>query len=151
MSITLFLMCLHPLFSRFQLCIVQCKIQPDTQGYREQKGAEDVLLRVCSRFKHPWTAGSSNDVTLETNVAELIHTNEDWKASDVIEFLWYSLMRANNREDHLVRFSTDTFADLEQRRHMLQLVQRSIKENKLEVHHQQHDPGIRRFRRSPTD
>ena len=104
--------------------------------YREQKGAEDVLLSVCSRFKHPWTAGSSNDVTLETNVAELIHTNEDWKASDVIEFLWYSLMKAKNREDHLVRFSTDTYSDLEQRRHMLQLVQRSIKEDKLEVWYQ---------------
>ncbi len=103
--------------------------------YTSSKEAEDNLSAVYERFNKPWSMGSSQ-IELEADFAELIHTDQPWDATDIMEFLQYSLSEAKKREEHLLRFNNTSYLELEKRRHIVQLLHKVIEEKSLEVWYQ---------------
>ena len=103
--------------------------------YTGMVAAEENLNRVYQRFREPWTIGESH-ISLNFRAAELIHTDQEWTATDVLEFLQFSLSLANQREDRLSSFHREIFLQLEQRRHILQLTQQAIRDKTFQVWYQ---------------
>lgn len=123
---------LHPQGQAFRLGNVEFALLVPYTGV---VAAQRTLDAIYDRFQQPWPIGSSQ-VVLETNFAELIHTDQDWNATDALEFLQYSLRVAAHREDHLVCFDKATYLELEQRRHILQLLRRAIQQKSFQVWYQ---------------
>lgn len=123
---------LHPQGQVFRLGNVEFAVLLPFTGV---VAARKALDQVCRRFRQPWGVGAAQ-VTLDVHFAELIHTDQDWNASDALEFLRHSLRAAADREDHLVCFDTDTYLMLEKRRHIGQLLRRAIAEKRFQVWYQ---------------
>ena len=103
--------------------------------YTGAVAAQSALDAVYERFRQPWPIGNSQ-VVLESHFAELIHTDQDWDATDALEFLRYSGQVASRREDRLVCFDKATYLELEQRRHIMQLLHKAIREKSFQVWYQ---------------
>lgn len=103
--------------------------------YTGMVSGEEALETVHRRFQEPWRVGDSRAV-LNTRIAQLIHTDQTWSATDVLEFLQYSLTLADDREDKLSPFDRKIFLQLERRRHILQLVRRAVDRQSLQVWYQ---------------
>lgn len=100
--------------------------------YAEKDSAENLLSRVCSRFARPWIVGDM-DVLLDTAVAEFVCTDCKWDATDISEFMNFSLALAKNRPDRLVRFDEHAFKQMEYRNKIIKRMQRSAGENLFQV------------------
>lgn len=103
--------------------------------YTGMVAGEENLNRVYRRFQEPWVLDELH-ITLECRVAELIHTDQDWTATDALEFLQFSLNLASQRDDRLSPFHRELFLQLERQRHILQLTRRAIRERSFEVWYQ---------------
>ena len=103
--------------------------------YNSPEEAENNLSAVYERFNKPWMIGAVK-MELEPDFAELIHTDQPWDATDIMEFLQFSLSEAKKREEHLLRFDNNAYLELEKRRHILQLLHKTIEEKSLEVWYQ---------------
>lgn len=94
-----------------------------------------LLDTIYKRFHQPWIIGDMN-VILDTSFAELICTDQDWNATDIMEFLNFSLSMAKERKDHLVRFDETIYKKMEQRNQIIKLMQHSAREKMFEVWYQ---------------
>ena len=123
---------LHPQGQTFRLGNVEFAL---LLPYTNTDAAQHMLVQICRQFRQPWPVGSSQ-ATLETYIVELIHTDQDWNATDAMEFLQYGLRVAAIRENHLVRFDESIYQELEQRRHILQLLHQAIQHKSFQTWYQ---------------
>ena len=103
--------------------------------YTGMVAAGKLLEEVCGRFRQSWVLGQER-FTLDVRFAELICTDQDWSATDILDFLKYSVGQADQREDHLVRFDEAIYRQMEQRRQTLLLMRRAVEEDRFEVWYQ---------------
>lgn len=103
--------------------------------YTGMVAAGHLLDDVCSRFRQSWELGQDR-FALDVRFAELICTDQDWSATDILDFLKYSISQADQREDHLVRFDEAVYRQMEQRRQTLLLMRRAVEEHRFEVWYQ---------------
>lgn len=94
-----------------------------------------LLDKIYKRFHQPWVIGDMN-VVLDTSFAELICTDQEWNATDIMEFLNFSLSMAKGRKDHLVRFDETIYRKMEQRNQIIKRMQHSAREKMFEVWYQ---------------
>lgn len=94
--------------------------------------SRNLLDAICQRFQQPWIMNDMN-VVLDTSFAELICTDQDWNATDILEFLNFSLSIAKDRKDHTVRFDESIYRKMEQRNQVIKRIQHSARENLFQV------------------
>ena len=97
--------------------------------------AGKLLEEVRGRFGRGWELGALR-ISLEARFAELVYTDQDWTATDILEFLKYSVSLSDQREDHLVRFDEAVYRQMERRREVLLLMRRAVEEGRFQVWYQ---------------
>lgn len=100
--------------------------------YTGKEAADSLLSLVSSRFDRPWIVGDM-DVLLDSSVAEIVCTEYKWDATDITEFMNFSLSLAKSRPDRLVRFDEDAFKQMEYRNKIIKRMQHSAGENLFQV------------------
>ena len=103
--------------------------------YTGMVSAGKLLEDVCSRFRQSWVLGQER-FSLDVRFAEIVCTDQDWSATDILDFLKFSIGQADQREDHLVRFDEALYQQMEQRRQTLLLMRRAVEEYRFEVWYQ---------------
>lgn len=103
--------------------------------YKGIVSSEKLIDTVYRRFQEPWIIGDMN-VVLDTSFAELIYTDQDWNATNILEFLNFSLSLAKEAENHMIRFDEDTYRKMEQRNQIIQRMQQCEKESLFQVWYQ---------------
>lgn len=103
--------------------------------YTGMAASRKLLDTIYQRFSRPWIIEDTN-VMLEAFFAELICTDQDWNATDILEFLDFSLSLAKDRPDHLVRFDESVYREMEQRSQIIKRMQQSVRENLFQVWYQ---------------
>lgn len=94
--------------------------------------AEQLLQTVHHRLQERWII-EDNQISLDACTAELIHTDQDWSATDILEFLQYSLSQAESLEDSLRPFNRELYLHLEYRRYILQRTRAAIEDGSFQV------------------
>lgn len=123
---------LHPRGRAFRLGNVEFAL---LAPYGGMVSAGKLLEKVCGRFRRRWELGSLQ-IPLDVRFAELIYTDQDWSATDILEFLKYSISLSEQREDHLVRFDVSVYQQMERRRQTLRLIRRAVEEDRFQVWYQ---------------
>lgn len=103
--------------------------------YKGIVSSEKMMNLICERFRQPWIIGDMN-VILNTSFAELIYTDQEWNATNIMEFLNFSLSMAKEREDHVARFDESIYKKMEQRNQIANLMQKSVREHLFQVWYQ---------------
>lgn len=103
--------------------------------YTDEDAAQALYDRVRRRFDEPWTRGTT-EITLRACFTELIWTGQAWNATDILEFLSYSISEAARREDRAISFGDAVYQQIEQRDRLLALLQSSIRQRQVEVWYQ---------------
>lgn len=103
--------------------------------YENETAAHICLREVCDRFQEPWTLGAMS-IELHAQFAELIYTNQDWSATDIMEFLKYSLSLASEYTNGLVPFDENLFTRMKTHHNLLPLVRNSIRSRRFQVWYQ---------------
>ena len=123
---------IHPSGRSFRIGNVEFALMTPYAGIVSSRNLFDT---ICQRFQQPWMINEMN-VVLDTSFAELICTDQDWNATDILEFLNYSLSIAKERKDHIVRFDEAIYRKMEQRNQVIKRIQYSARENLFEVWYQ---------------
>ena len=97
--------------------------------------AQTLLTKVRDRFNRSWQI-EGQQFTLNTRMVELIRVGQPWRANDVVEYLRYALEIARERGCRLLRFDEEIFTQLSQRKHVLNLMERALAEDRFEVWYQ---------------
>lgn len=131
-EIAMWLETLHPSGTSFRVGNVEFTL---LVPYTGMVSSGKLLETVYQRFSKPWDMGDSN-VILDTSFAELICTDQDWNATDIMEFLNFSLSLAKERKDRIVRFDESVYRTMEQRNQIIHQMQQSVRENLFQVWYQ---------------
>lgn len=123
---------LHPAGSAFRVGNVSFGL---LVPYTGPAAADRLLDQVHRRFCAPWQLGEA-EIRLECRFAELIRQQQDWNATDVMEFLNYSLSEAEGQKSGLVRFDSGVYRRMEQRTQLLRQMRRAVREDGFEVWYQ---------------
>ena len=123
---------LHPQGKAFRLGNVEFAL---LLPYKHEAEASHTLNTVRERFQRGWDLGFSQ-VVIQASFAELIHLQQEWAATDIPEFLRFSLQQAAGRESGLVSFDQFVFSQIEQRREILQRMRRALESNAFQVWYQ---------------
>lgn len=94
-----------------------------------------LLEQIYERFSKSWVIGDMK-IVLNTSFAELICTDQDWNATDIMEFLNFSLSLAKEHKDHIVRFDENIYKKMEQRNQVITYMQHAFRENLFQVWYQ---------------
>ena len=97
--------------------------------------SRNLLDTISRQFSQPWCVDDMN-VVLDASFADLICTDQDWNATDILEFLNFSLSLAKERPDHMVRFDEEVYRKMEQRNQIIKRMQRSVREGLFQVWYQ---------------
>ncbi len=131
-EIAMWLETLHPSGTSFRVGNVEFTL---LVPYTGMVSSGKLLETVYQRFSKPWDMGDSS-VILDTSFAELICTDQDWNATDIMEFLNFSLSLAKERKDRIVRFDESVYRTMEQRNQIIHQMQQSVRENLFQVWYQ---------------
>ena len=123
---------LHPQGKAFRLGNVEFAL---LLPYKHEAEANRMLNTVRDRFQRSWELASSQ-VVVQASIAELIHTDQPWAATDIPEFLRFSLHQAAGRESGLVSFDQFVFSQIQQRREILQRIRHALESNAFQVWYQ---------------
>lgn len=100
--------------------------------YKEREAANELLDKIWTRFQQPWMIDEVN-VVLDTSFAELICTEQKWNATDIMEFLNFSLSIAGSFKNRVTRFDEETYNKMERRNKLIKHMQYSAKEELFQV------------------
>ena len=103
--------------------------------YTGMVASRNLLDTISRQFSQPWCVDDMN-VVLDASFADLICTDQDWNATDILEFLNFSLSLAKERPDHMVRFDEEVYRKMEQRNQIIKRMQRSVREGLFQVWYQ---------------
>lgn len=103
--------------------------------YTDEDAAQALYDRVRRRFDEPWLWGDA-EIALRACFTELIWTGQSWTATDILEFLSYSIGEAARREDRSISFGDEIYQQIGQRDRLLALLQSSIQQQRAEVWYQ---------------
>ncbi len=103
--------------------------------YHGMVSARKLLDTIHQRFSMPWNVGSMQ-VVLNASFGELICADEPWNATDIMEFLNFSLSIAKERKDQVIRFDESVYRRMEQRSQVIKSMQNAIRENAFQVWYQ---------------
>ena len=103
--------------------------------YENERETDRILDAVRRRFMSPWCM-EETEIQLDCCFAELTHIDQTWNATDVVEFINYSLMEAAGQKNRLIRFDSSVFNRMEQRNRLLQLLHRAVQERRFQVWYQ---------------
>lgn len=103
--------------------------------YRGMVSSGKLLEQIYERFSETWVIGDMK-IVLDTSFAELICTDQDWNATDIMEFLNFSLSLAKEHKDHIVRFDEVIYRRMEQRNQVIKFMQHAFRENLFQVWYQ---------------
>lgn len=103
--------------------------------YTGMVSSRKLLDTICQRFSQPWDVDGTS-VILDTTFADLICTDQDWDATDIMEFLDFSLSLAKDRPDRTVRFDEAVYRRMEQRNQIIKRMQQAVRENLFQVWYQ---------------
>lgn len=123
---------LHSLVSSFRIGNMEFALLLPYQG---SASAEKWISSIYQRFQQPWVLGKMQ-VMLSISLAELIYTDQAWSATKIMEFLNFSLALAKDREDHVVRFDTEIYRQMEQHNQLMLRMQKSIRDHLFHVWYQ---------------
>lgn len=103
--------------------------------YMGMVASRKLLNSIGTRFSQPWRVDDMS-VILDASFADLICTDQDWDATDILEFLNFSLSLAKEQPDHMVRFDEAVYHKMEQRNQIIKRMQQSIREDLFQVWYQ---------------
>lgn len=103
--------------------------------YTNADEAKALRQKLLARFQQPWSQGEIN-ITLRAQFAELICMGQPWNATEILEFLNYSMEAAGEREDGFAAFGEEIYHRIEQRDHTSRLLRTAIAERRVEVWYQ---------------
>ncbi len=103
--------------------------------YRGIVSSGNMLNTLSRRFHQPWILDDMK-VVLDVSLAELVCTDQDWDATDILEFLKFSLSMAKEQKDHVMRFDESVYRKMEQRNQIIKQMERCARENLFEVWYQ---------------
>lgn len=122
----------HSLGSSFRIGNMEFALLLPYQGI---VSAEKMITTIYERFQQPWVLGEIQ-VRLSASLAELIYTDQPWSATNLMEFLNFSLSFAKDRENHVVRFDTAIYQKMEQHNQLMIQMQKSIRDHLFHVWYQ---------------
>lgn len=131
-EIAMWLEKLHPYGHSFRIGNVEFTL---LVPYTGMVSSGKLLDTIYHRFSQPWNIEDTS-VLLDTSFAELICTDQDWDATDIMEFLNFSLSLAKERTDRMVRFDESVYRKMEQRNQIIKRMQQSVRENLFQVWYQ---------------
>lgn len=103
--------------------------------YRGMVSSSRLRDTIYNRFSMPWVVGNM-EVELNTSFGELICTDQAWNATDIMEFLNFSLSLAKESKNHIVRFDETIYRKMEQRNQVIKYMQHAFRENLFQVWYQ---------------
>ena len=103
--------------------------------WRGETEATDNLQKLRERFQRNWRLGEV-ETRLTARFAELICTGQSWSPTQIIEGLEYGLRLAKAGPEDTVRFNERTAALLEKERMLVNIMRRSVLEQRFQVWYQ---------------
>ncbi len=103
--------------------------------WRGETEAADNLQKLRERFQRNWRLGEV-ETRLTARFAELICTGQSWSPTQIIEGLEYGLRLAKAGPEDTVRFNERTAALLEKERMLVNIMRRSVLEQRFQVWYQ---------------
>lgn len=100
--------------------------------FKNKEEADRLLYMVYRRFHEPWTVGDVN-VVLDSTFADLVCADSKWDATDITEFLNFSLSIAKTKKDRIVRFDENAFKTMEYRSKIIKRMQHSAAKDLFQV------------------
>lgn len=123
---------LHPSAHSFRVGNVEFTL---LVPYTGMVASRKLLDTIQKRFSEPWHVDHMS-VVLDVSIADLICTDQDWNATDILEFLNFSLSLAKERPDRTIRFDEAVYRKMEQRNQIIKRMQQSVREGLFQVWYQ---------------
>lgn len=123
---------IHPLGRAFRFGNVHFSLLIPSQ---DEITVQQLLYRIRSRLDASWKVQDVH-IRLETRLITLSHREEDWTATDVLEFLKYGLTLSKEKELPFIRYDQKLFDMVQQQKKTIDLMHRALHENFFQVWYQ---------------